>query len=159
MAYLVLNLSGVATVPAEMLKFGEVIEDWFPIIGSHGKPPKPECAVRLQMKFTPCEENLLYRTGMAENLGLKQSYFPVRHGGNVRLYQDAHVPNGMLPEIKLDNETVYNNGNCWEDICHAILEAHHLVYIVGWSIYHKVRLVREPSKPLPVENLTLEGFA
>ena len=24
-----------------------------------------------------------------------------------------------------------------------------MVYLVGWSIYHKVRLVREPTRPLP----------
>lgn len=65
------------------------------------------------------------------------------------LYQDAHVPEAMLPEVELEEGVVFEHGRCWEDICHAILEAHHLVYIVGWSIYHKVRLVREPTKPLP----------
>lgn len=65
------------------------------------------------------------------------------------LYQDAHVPEAMLPEVELDEGLVFEHGKCWEDICHAILEAHHLVYIVGWSIYHKVQLVREPTKPLP----------
>ncbi|KAL0347465.1 UNVERIFIED_CONTAM: Phospholipase D delta [Sesamum calycinum] len=55
----------------------------------------------------------------------------------------------MLPEIGLDNGRNFEHQKCWEDICHAILEAHHLVYIVGWSIYHKVKLVREPTKPLP----------
>ncbi|KAI5446643.1 hypothetical protein KIW84_014474 [Lathyrus oleraceus] len=53
------------------------------------------------------------------------------------------------PEIKLDNGNIYKPESCWEDICHAITEAHHMVYLVGWSIYHKVRLVREPSRPLP----------
>ena len=28
----------------------------------------------------------------------------------------------------------------------VIIEAHHLVYIVGWSIYQKVNLVREPTR-------------
>ncbi|KAI9103642.1 hypothetical protein K1719_023265 [Acacia pycnantha] len=71
-------------------------------------------------------------------------------GGRVTLYQDAHVPNGMLPEIPLEGGKVYNQGRCWEDICHAILEAHHFIYIIGWSIYHPVKLVREPTKPIPV---------
>ncbi|KAJ6336369.1 hypothetical protein OIU78_012882 [Salix suchowensis] len=82
-------------------------------------------------------------------LGVENCYFPVRHGGKVTLYQDAHVPDSGLPEIELENGNVFRHGKCWEDICHAIVEAHHLVYIVGWSIYHKVKLVREPSKPLP----------
>lgn len=65
------------------------------------------------------------------------------------LYQDAHVPDSMLPEVELEDGVVFEHGKCWEDICHAILEAHDLVYIVDWSIYHKVKLVREPTKPLP----------
>lgn len=146
------DLIGVATVSAERILSGELISDWFPILGSFGKPPKPDCAVRLEMKFTKCENNTLYRYGIAANpnsFGVQDSYFPVRHGGSVTLYQDAHVPDSVLPEIELENGNVFQHGRCWEDICHAILEAHHLVYIVGWSIYHKVKLVREPTKPLP----------
>ncbi|XP_055833490.1 phospholipase D delta-like isoform X2 [Solanum dulcamara] len=140
---------GVATVSAEKIKSGELIDDWFPIIGPYGKPPKPDCAIRLQMKFIHCDGNPAYNSGVSEDCGLKASYFPVRHGGSVTLYQDAHVPEGMLPEIKLDDDKIFEHSKCWEDICHAILEAHHLVYVVGWSIFHKVKLVREPSKPLP----------
>ncbi|XP_023545432.1 phospholipase D delta-like [Cucurbita pepo subsp. pepo] len=146
------DLIGIATVPARRVLSGEVIDDWFPIIGSFGKPPKPDSAVRLEMKFTKCEDNPLYRQGIAadpEHFGVRNCYFPVRHGGSVTLYQDAHVPDNMLEEIELEKGNLYQHGNCWEDICHAILEAHHLVYIAGWSIYHKVKLVREPSKPLP----------
>nr|GMD03781.1 phospholipase D delta-like [Ipomoea batatas] len=54
-----------------------------------------------------------------------------------------------MPEINIDGGKAFQHENCWEDICHAILEAHHMVYIVGWSIYHKVKLVREPTRPLP----------
>ncbi|KAL3505442.1 hypothetical protein ACH5RR_035283 [Cinchona calisaya] len=140
---------GVATVPAQMIISGDVIDDWFPIIGAYGKPPKPDTAIRLKMKFTKCEDNPLHSRGITENYGLKESYFPVRPGGGVTLYQDAHVPDGMLPEIELDDKKTFEHEKCWEDICHAILEAHHLVYIVGWSIFHQVKLVREPSKPLP----------
>lgn len=145
------DLIGVATVPAERIFPGETISDWFPIIGSFGKPPKPNCAVRLEMTFTRCEDIPLYSgiAGEQDRFEVRDSYFPVRHGGSVTLYQDAHVPDSMLPEIELDDGVVFQQGKCWEDICHAILEAHHLVYIVGWSIYHKVKLVREPSKPLP----------
>ncbi|KAM7514029.1 hypothetical protein LguiA_003612 [Lonicera macranthoides] len=146
------DMIGVASVSAKKIKSGELIDDWFRILGPYGKQPKKGAAIRLQMRFIQCDESLLYNKGIAtnpENFGLKESYFPVRHGGSVTLYQDAHVPDGMVPQIELDDGKMYTHENCWEDICHAILEAHHLVYIVGWSIYHKVRLVREPSKPLP----------
>ncbi|KAH1252228.1 Phospholipase D delta [Glycine soja] len=146
------DLIGVATVSAERILSGEAISDWFPIIGTFGKPPKPDCAVRLAMKFTRCEDSPMYRAGTEsdpDRFVVRESYFPVRRGGSVTLYQDAHVPDSMLPEVELEDGVVFEHGKCWEDICHAILEAHHLVYIVGWSIYHKVKLVREPTKPLP----------
>ncbi|XP_057987564.1 phospholipase D delta isoform X2 [Hevea brasiliensis] len=146
------DLIGVATVPVEKIISGEKISDWFPIIGPYGKPPKPDCAVRIEIKFMQCKENPLYKYGIAaspNDFGVRNCYFPVRHGSSITLYQDAHVPDNFLPDIELENGDVFKHEKCWEDICHAILEAHHLVYIVGWSIYHKVKLVREPTKPLP----------
>ncbi|EEF52789.1 phospholipase D delta [Ricinus communis] len=146
------DLIGVATVPVKRIISGETVSDWLPITDPYGKPPKPDCAIRVEMKFMQCEENPLYQYGIAASpneFGIQNCYFPVRHGSSVTLYQDAHVPDSFLPEIKLENDIVYRHEKCWEDICHAILEAHHLVYVVGWSIYHKVKLVREPTKPLP----------
>ncbi|KAJ7953180.1 Phospholipase D [Quillaja saponaria] len=146
------QIIGVAKIPAEKIASGELISGWFPIIGSNGKPPKPDTAISLEMKFTSVQENNLYRHSIAadpEHKGVRDTYFPLRKGGSVRLYQDAHVPEGLLPEIELDGGKVYRHGKCWEDICYAISEAHHMIYIVGWSIYHKVKLVREPTRPLP----------
>ncbi|KAK4261703.1 hypothetical protein QN277_004663 [Acacia crassicarpa] len=146
------QLVGTVNIPAQRIVSGEFIAGWFPILGSSGKPPKPDTALRIEMKFVAVEENMLYRRGIAadpEHKGVAQTYFPVRKGSSVRLYQDAHVPNGILPEIKLEGGEVYKHGKCWEDICYAISEAHHMVYLVGWSIYHKVKIVREPSRPLP----------
>ncbi|KAI4374892.1 hypothetical protein MLD38_012831 [Melastoma candidum] len=146
------EMIGIASVPAEKVLLEGTVNDWFEIVGGNGKPPKPGCSIHLEMKFKPCSENPLYKEGMGadpENYGIQNCYFPSRPGGAVTLYQDAHVPNGSLPEIELEGGKAYKHEKCWEDICHAILEAHHLVYIVGWSIFHKVKLVREPSRQLP----------
>ncbi|KAL4650299.1 hypothetical protein ACB092_01G077100 [Castanea dentata] len=146
------DLIGVATVSARRILSGETISEWLPILNSLGKPPKPDASLLLEMRFTKCEDNPIYRIGMAtdpDHFGVRNSYFPVRKGGSVTLYQDAHVPESLLPEIELDGGKVFEHDRCWEDICHAILEAHHLVYIVGWSVFHKVKLVREPTRPLP----------
>ncbi|XP_051139132.1 phospholipase D delta-like [Andrographis paniculata] len=141
---------GIATVPAKRIATGETINEWFPVVGPSGKPHKPDSALLVRISFTPCRSNPLYRNGISENYALTESYFPMRHGSKVTLYQDAHVHDGMLPDINLgDAAGNFEHEKCWEDICHAILEAHHLVYVVGWSIYHKVKLVREPSRPLP----------
>ncbi|KAG8057619.1 hypothetical protein GUJ93_ZPchr0002g25853 [Zizania palustris] len=155
------QLIGTATVPAEQVASCEDVEGWFPIIGTSGKPHKPDTALRLRFRFKPIATNPLYQHGIPgdpEQQGIKDSYFPLRHGSRVTLYQDAHVNEGDLPEIELEPGKLFEHNSCWEDICHAILEAHHMIYIVGWSVYDKVRLVREPSssRPLPEGgNLTL----
>ncbi|KAL6511903.1 hypothetical protein OROGR_021500 [Orobanche gracilis] len=150
------DLIGVAAMPAKKIASGDLIDEWITVMGTCGKPHMPDSAIHLQMTFTPCHTNPKYLNGISENYSLRESYFPLRHGGKVTLYQDAHLPEGMLPEIGLDENMKFEHEKCWEDICHAILEAHHLVYIAGWSIYHKVKLVREPTRPLPRgENLNL----
>ncbi|PRQ47307.1 putative phospholipase D [Rosa chinensis] len=146
------ELIGTASIPAVEIAAGNEISGWYEIIGPTGKPPKPDCAIKVKLKFTPFEINPVYRHGIAgdpERKGVPKTYFPMRKGSHVRLYQDAHVPEGMLPQIELDGRKVYKPENCWEDICYAISEAHHMIYVVGWSVFHKVRLVREPSRKLP----------
>ncbi|ESW29853.1 hypothetical protein PHAVU_002G104200 [Phaseolus vulgaris] len=146
---------GTVKIPAQQIATGQLISGWFSVVGPSGKPVKANTALHVDMKFTPVEKNLLYQRGIAadpEHRGVRNTYFPVRKGSSVRLYQDAHCPDsggGKLPEVKLDNGEVYRHGKCWEDICYAISEAHHMVYLVGWSIYHKIKLVREPTRPLP----------
>ncbi|KAL8172128.1 hypothetical protein V2J09_023932 [Rumex salicifolius] len=141
------DMIGTASVPADKINEGEEIEDWFPIIGPNGKPAKARAAIFLKLKFSSCAVNDKYRSGGGGH-GVERSYFPMRGGGAVTLYQDAHG-DPTLPKVELDGGKIYGQENCWEDICHAILEAHHLVYIAGWSIYHKVKLARETTKKLP----------
>ncbi|KAK8916872.1 Phospholipase D delta [Platanthera zijinensis] len=143
---------GTVSIPSTRIEAGVIDREWFPILGSNEKPPKSECALLVSVRFTPTRETAEYMHGIAgdpEKKGVLSTYFPVRNGGLVTLYQDAHVRDGELPEIKLDDGRIFEHGRCWEDICHAILEAHHLIYMVGWSIYCKIKLVREPSRPLP----------
>ena len=47
----------------------------------------------------------------------------------------------LLPPIQLDHQVCYDNGKCWQDICEAILQARRFIYITGWSVYHKIKLV------------------
>ncbi|KAL9225743.1 hypothetical protein vseg_001633 [Gypsophila vaccaria] len=141
------DMIGTATIPSSDIALGEEIDDWFPIIGPNGKPAKPNAAIHLRLRFLPCEGNPAYSIAAGDHSHeVKRSYFPARPGGAVTLYQDAHVGDDELPRIELEGGTEFQHEKCWEDICHAILEAHHLVYIIGWSVYHKVRLVRESSR-------------
>lgn len=147
------ELIGVVEIPVQKILPGNTINDWFPIIGQYGNCLKPYPELHISIQYKPIGANSssqYFRDDNGNvNLGVPGTYFPLRKGGNITLYQDAHVPDDMLPEIPLDGGKVFQHSKCWEDICHAILEAHHLIYIVGWSIYHPVKLVREPTKPLP----------
>ncbi|PKA55651.1 Phospholipase D delta [Apostasia shenzhenica] len=146
------QLIGRVTVPAASIVAGGIDRELFPVLGSNGKPPKPDTALLISAKFTPMSETTECRNGIAgdpEKKGVRNTYFPLRKGGMVTLYRDAHVGEGELPEINLGKGRFFGHEKCWEDICHAILEAHHLIYIVGWSVYCKVKLVREPIRPLP----------
>lgn len=142
------ELIGVVEIPVQKLLSGNNINDWFPIIGQYGNCLKPYPELHISIQYIAIGANPSEDTSTAY-LGVPKTYFPLRKGGSVTLYQDAHVPDGMLPEIPLEGGNVFQHNKCWEDICHAILEAHHLIYIIGWSVYHPVRLVREPTKPLP----------
>ncbi|CAN0878539.1 Phospholipase D delta [Linum grandiflorum] len=140
------QMIGVVEVPVEQITPGDKIDDWFPLVGHAGNCLKPYPELRISIQFKPVGDNPLYKESYG---GVPNTYFPLRKGGMVTLYQDAHVPDGMIPEILLDGGKVYQHHKCWEDMCHAILEAHHLIYVVGWSIYHRVKLVREPTRALP----------
>ncbi|RWW08443.1 hypothetical protein GW17_00028115 [Ensete ventricosum] len=146
------QLIGTVSIPVARVASGEVIDEWFPVMAPSGRTPKPDTALHVSLHYSPVEESVEHRHGIAgdpDKRGVRDAYFPVRKGCLVTLYQDAHVRDGELPEIRLEEGAIFEHNKCWEDICHAILEAHHLIYITGWSIYHKVKLVREPTRPLP----------
>ncbi|KAJ3706790.1 hypothetical protein LUZ61_010495 [Rhynchospora tenuis] len=154
------QIIGKATVPASSVISGEPFDKWLDVIDPSGHPEGLKPQVHIAFKFTPVDDNPDYKDGIAGDRlsrGVEDAYFPLRKGGQVTLYQDAHVRDGDLPEILLDEGRVFTHEKCWEDICDAILEARHLIYIVGWSIYTKVKLVREPTRPLPEAGLSTLG--
>uniref|UniRef100_A0A0D9WXI9 Phospholipase D n=1 Tax=Leersia perrieri TaxID=77586 RepID=A0A0D9WXI9_9ORYZ len=147
------ELIGVASVPVEDITPGDMVSGWFPISGQYSNPMKPSPELHLSIQYKPIEQNPLYKDGVgsdsSQSIGVPNAYFPLRKGGRVTLYQDAHVPDNFCPKIEIDGGRVYEQNKCWEDICHAIVEAHHLIYIIGWSLYHPVKLVRESTKSVP----------
>ncbi|WVZ62645.1 hypothetical protein U9M48_012365 [Paspalum notatum var. saurae] len=150
------ELIGVASIPVERITPGDTVSGWFPISGQYSNPMKPSPELHLSIQYKPLDMNPLYKDGVGadghQSVGVPNAYFPLRKGGRVTLYQDAHVPDNFQPQIEIDGGKTYEQNKCWEDICHAIIEAHHLIYIVGWSLYHPVKLVRESTKPIPNGN-------
>lgn len=139
------QIIGAVGVPVEHLLSGNVIEGTFPVLNESGKPCKPGAVLTVSIQYIPMEKVPLYHNGVGsdpEFNGVLGTYFPLRRGGKVTLYQDAHVDDGYLPNMPLDGGLMYNNGDCWHDICEAIKQARRLIYITGWSVNHNVQLVR-----------------
>ncbi|CAJ1840904.1 unnamed protein product [Sphenostylis stenocarpa] len=142
------QLIGIVAIPVEQIYSGEIVEGSFPILNSNGKPCKQCAVLSLSIQYIPMEKLSIYHQGVGagpEYIGVPGTYFPLRKGGTVTLYQDAHVPDGTLPNVLLDSGMYYVNGKCWQDIFVAISQARRLIYITGWSVWHKVRLVRDAA--------------
>ncbi|XP_059650190.1 phospholipase D beta 1-like [Cornus florida] len=139
------ELIGTVSIPVDRIYSGASVEGFFPILNSGGKPCKAGAVLSLSIMYTPIEKLSSYHHGVGagpDYHGVPGTYFPLRKGGVVTLYQDAHVPEGGLPRVELDGKN-YVNGKCWHDIFDAIHKAQRLIYITGWSVWHKVKLVRD----------------
>lgn len=142
------QLIGTVSIPVEHLYGGTKITGFFPVLGNNGKPCKSGAVLSLSICYTPMEQLSIYHHGIGagpDYNGVPGTYFPLRRGGIVTLYQDAHVPDGFLPNLKLDNGMKYVHGKCWREIFNAICQARFLIYIAGWSVWHNVRLVRDDN--------------
>lgn len=140
------QLIGSVTIPVEQLYLGAKVEGTYPILNGSGKQCKAGAVLSVSIQYTPIKNLSIYHHGVGagpDYQGVPDTYFPLRKGGTVTLYQDAHVPDGCLPEFMLDRGMKYVHGKCWQDIFDAIRQARRLIYITGWSVWHKVKLVRE----------------
>ncbi|GJQ92918.1 phospholipase D gamma 1-like protein [Tanacetum coccineum] len=139
------QLIGIVAIPVEQLYTGTKIEGFFPLISTNGRPCKNGAGLGLTIQYFSMKSLVAYHNGVGSDpqyFGVPGTYFPLRKGGRVTLYQDAHVHSGSLPDFKLDHGAHYVHGSCWNDIFEAISKARHLIYITGWSVWHKVKLVR-----------------
>ena len=50
--------------------------------------------------------------------------------------------------MELPDGRAFHVRGAWCDLYEAICNAKHLIYVTGWSIYDKITLVRDPSKPM-----------
>jgi len=139
---------GEVSIAAKLLLHGGVADGWFDLVNKEGKPSKEGAKLRLSARYIPVEQSVIYSQGVGSAHGVPNTYFPLRKGCRVTLYQDAHVYDHTLPKIVLDGGLPYVHGLCWEEICTAINDAQHLVYVAGWSVWDKVKLVRDANRPV-----------
>ncbi|KAK7815159.1 phospholipase d gamma 1 [Quercus suber] len=139
------QIMGVVGIPVEQLYSGMKIEGTFPILNASGKPCKAGAVLSLSIQYTPVDKVNIYHgvDSSPDSQGVPGTYFPLRKCGKVTLYQDAHVHDGCLPSLKLHGDVQYEHRSCWHDIFEAISKARRLIYIAGWSVYHKVKLIRD----------------
>lgn len=140
------ELIGSVSIPVEQIYSGAKVEGTFPILNTARKQCKPGAVLTISIQYSPMKELSFYHNGVGmgpDYPGVPGTYFPLRKGGSVTLYQDAHVPDGCLPPLLLDRGIPYVHGKCWFDIFDAIRKARRLIYITGWAVWHKVRLVRD----------------
>lgn len=140
------EIIGVVGIPVDQICWGRKFEGTFPVLNANGKPYKRGAVLTLSIQYTSMDKVPLYHGGVGsdpEYQGVPGTYFPLRRGGKVTLYQDAHVPDCLLPNVELDNNQQYVHGKCWHDIFVAIKNSRRFIYITGWSVVHKVRLVRD----------------
>ena len=141
---------GHVAIPVDHVLSDAVVDGWFDLLDLQDKPRHPGAKLRITMRYSPVQQNPNYTQGVGsdESLGVPETYFPSRKGCRLTLFQDAHVYDDCLPKIELDGGMVYEQGRCWEEICSAINDAQHLIYITGWSVYDKVKLVRDRNRPV-----------
>ncbi|KMT12174.1 hypothetical protein BVRB_5g101220 [Beta vulgaris subsp. vulgaris] len=140
------QIIGAVGIPAQQLYSGARIEGTFPITKCNGQNWETGATLKVSIQYIPVERMNLYHLGVGPGPnyhGVPRTYFPLRQGNRITLYQDAHVEDGTLPDFRLDYDMHYVHGQCWRDIFNALSHARRLVYLTGWSVTHLVKLVRD----------------
>eukprot|EP00899_Mesostigma_viride_P010799 jgi/Mesvir1/19720/Mv24056-RA.1 len=143
---------GIVRLSAIHVAAGHVFDGWFDLADSNGVVSGKRGGLRLRLEYIPLRavgregDAWTGHLGQAATLEVPESYFPLRHGCVVRLYQDACVPPTTMPH-EMDpggapSAAPEGTQGCFEDIQAAIIRAQVFVYIAGWSVWPHVRLVR-----------------
>ncbi|KGN52888.1 phospholipase D alpha 1 [Cucumis sativus] len=145
------TLIGRAYLPVREIIRGDEVDKWVPILDESKKPIRgaPKIHVKLQFFDVTKDQNWGHGIKSPKFPGVPYTYFSQRRGCKVTLYQDAHVPDNFIPKIPLAGGKFYEPHRCWEDVFDAIMNAKHLIYISGWSVYTEISLVRDKRRPKP----------
>ncbi|PIN23976.1 Phospholipase D1 [Handroanthus impetiginosus] len=144
------TLIGRAYLPVEEVSSGNVVDRWLDIMDDdknliHGGP-----VIHVKLQYYPVTQESNWSQGIKTPSfgGVPHTFFRLRRGCKVTLYPDAHVPDDEFTKsLKLMG--FCEPQRCWEDIFDAINNAKHLIYITGWSVYTKIKLIRDPERQKP----------
>lgn len=91
--------------------------------------------LHIELIYQPVAEIADYRS-----VDVPDTYFPVRKGVRVTMYQDADTPPGSLPEIPFRPD--FRPSRCWIDMAKAIMASTEFIYVTGWAVWPELVMVR-----------------
>nr|GME19537.1 phospholipase D alpha 1-like [Ipomoea batatas] len=140
------TLIGRAYLPAAEVFNKYVVDTWLPILDEERIPVHGHPKIHVRLQFSSVKEDDDWSRGIPapDSGAVPFTFFKERKNCNVKLYADAHVPDDKMAKY-LQDQGFTDPERCWEDIFQAIINARHLIYITGWSVYTKISLVRDPS--------------
>ncbi|GLU22092.1 hypothetical protein SLE2022_381890 [Rubroshorea leprosula] len=151
------TLIGRAYVPVEDLLGGDEVDRQVEILDKDKKPIEAGSKIHVKLQYFEVTKDHNWGRGIRSQKfpGVPYTFFSMRNGCKVSLYQDAHIPDKFVPKIPLAGGKNYEPHRCWEDVFDAISNARHLIYITGWSVYTEITLVRDSRRPKPGGDITL----
>ncbi|GMH04517.1 hypothetical protein Nepgr_006357 [Nepenthes gracilis] len=140
---------GRAYLPVSDLLDSEEVDRLLPLLDKDHKPIHKGSKIHVKAQFLDVTREINWDRGVKTPKfpGVPFTFFTMRNGCKVTLYQDAHVPDNFVPKIPLSGGKLYEPHRAWEDVFDAISNAKNLIYIAGWSVYTQITLVRDPKRP------------
>ena len=127
------HVKGRARIPVQTLLSGDKIEGMHDLYNDNGSKVG---RVNVSLQFFKIQRDC------NDGWTLRNASFSPRENCRVKLYQDADMQDGFLPEIHLSGGQLFQPSCCWKDIYEAISNAKIFIYIAGWSVYTKISLLR-----------------
>ncbi|KQK07276.1 hypothetical protein BRADI_2g34290v3 [Brachypodium distachyon] len=145
------SVVGTGFLPVRDIFPGDEVERWLPLCDDARNPADGGGKVHVKLQYFDISKDRAWGRGIRspKHPGVPYTFFSQRQGCKVTLYQDAHIPDGFIPRIPLDDGRCYEPHRCWEDIFDAISNAKHFVYMTGWSVFTEVTLLRDAARPKP----------
>ena len=131
---------GEVTVSFYDLSNGPV-SGWYPIIDPRGNQ---QGQLQIRVTFQDAASLMVkYYKESLEDILMNQykidSYFEMRSGCHVDLYSCAR---NTPYQVQLSSGAMYQPGSCFLDMYKTIIAAEKFIYITGWSVWTKLKMVR-----------------
>lgn len=104
--------------------------------------------LRIELIYTPVAD-----LPECAQVAVPDTYFPVRKGIKVTMYQDADCVPGHLPQIPFRPN--FEHSRCWVQLAKAIMSSTELIYITGWAVWPELVMVRTHCEGDEWHGLTL----